>query len=142
MKIFHRPDNNHLPVLGIIVVPNMILILLLSFLMLTNMKGNITKSSVVISQTNSITKLARKTVATYIYIGQNHIMINDASATVADIGKYLEKEVSSMSLSDRKKMYVIMKIDQQAPMGTVSDVRHVLQKAGIQNVSFEVIKES
>jgi biopolymer transport protein ExbD len=142
MKIFHRPDNNHLPVLGIIVVPNMILILLLSFLMLTNMKGNVTKSTVVFSQTNSITKLARKTVATYIYIGQHRMMINDASATVDDIGKYLEKEVSSMSPSDRKKMYVVMKIDQQAPMGAVSDVRHVLQKAGIQNVSFEVIKES
>lgn len=139
--MFRRQTNCSFPLLELVIVLNMVLIILLCFFSVFEIRSTAMKSNIPDSQLKGMTQLVRKTLSTYIYVGKDNIMINDASATVGDIGNYFTGEKASMSSADKKNMSVILTIDGQTSMKVVSDIRRVLLQSGITNIYFQMVNK-
>lgn len=123
---------------------NMVFLLLFFFLLMTNMHKDSNKTQFHNIRTTQLTHLERKTLVTYIRIlpavdeRGSLIQINDSYATVDEIYHYLIKERASLNNLDKNKMIISLRIDKDARMLLVNQVRSVLLKAGITKVDYQL----
>ena len=86
-------------------------------------------------------KIENKSLVKYINIGipirqyqakfgkEPIIQLNDAFAGITDIGPWVDGVRGDMDASNRSKMTTALKIDKNAQMGIVTDVKQELRKA-------------
>lgn len=103
-------------------------------------------------QATELQKLEKKSLVTFIYIGEPlpeyrakfgteaRIQLNDEFADVSRIQDYIAQEKSSMKEEDQPYMTVSIKADKDTKMGIISDVKQALRQAYALKISYSAVK--
>lgn len=144
-----RHRNHDIPQLNTASLPDLIFTVLFFFMIVTHMRKEEVKVTYQVPQGRELKKLAKKSAVTYIYIGKPTsnpkaryaIQMNDRLVSAAEVEKLVVAERNRMLPEDKVKMTVSIKADKNADMGTISDVKQALRRAGALNISYSARKE-
>ena len=129
-------------------LPDIIFMLLFFFMVTTKMKETNLMVENKLPQGASIQKLVRKSLVSYIYIGsptekykevygtQPVIQTNDVIVQPNQIINFVNEERGKLNPTDRPKMWVSLKVDHEAKMGIVTDVKEELRKANTLKINY------
>ena len=129
-------------------LPDIVFMLLFFFMVSTTMKEVDMKVQITPAQATEISKLEKKELVTFIYVGvpqpayQNlygsepRIQLNDQFATVPDIQSYIAQSRDAMRESEQPKMTVSIKADNRCPMGVITDIKQALRKAAALKINY------
>lgn len=152
MSKFRQKDKRGVGGLNTSSLPDIVFMLLFFFMVSTSMRDVELKVRVRNPEASEVTKLEKKSLVTYIYVGvpQNsfqskfgtepRLQLNDQFASVDDIQSYIVQERESMSENDRPLMTVSIKADYDCPMGIITDVKQALRKAQALKISYSARK--
>lgn len=141
MSKFKKKSGGGVPDLNMSSMSDIVFMFLFFFMSVTTMKEVNMKVVVNLPHATELTKLEKKSLVTFIYIGQptrenrarmgseTRIQLNDKYAEVEDIQDYIAQEKGSMKEEDQPYMQVSLKIDENTQMGIVNDVKQALRKA-------------
>jgi biopolymer transport protein ExbD len=152
MPLFRTGKKRSLPPINTASLPDCIFLLLFFFMVTTHFRQTNTRIMLQTPQASEVKKLEKKSLVSYIYVGtpipqlqaiygtEPRIQLNDAFATVDDIRDFISSEREQMSESEQKQMTVSLKIDKEAKMGLVSDVKQELRKANALKINYSASK--
>ncbi len=133
-------------------LPDVIFMLLFFFMISTSMREQEVLVTVTPPEATETQKLEKKSLVSYIYIGQPmpklrgkfgnapRIQLNDSFSTSREIGHFVASERDKLSESDRALMTVCIKADRSTRMGIITDVKQELRKANALKVSYQASK--
>lgn len=146
-----RRYKHEMPQLNTASLPDLIFSVLFFFIIVTHIREVTVKVKYAVPAGTELTKLARKHTVTHIYIGRpvnalgqvtgdrTCVQVNDKVATVGEVADFVARERSGMSEEDAPKMTVSLKADKNTDMGTVTDVKQALRKAGALKISYSAV---
>lgn len=152
MAKFQRKGKGGLPAISTASLPDIIFMLLFFFMVSTVMRENTLKIKVHVPGATEVQKLERKSLVSYINIGEPkrnyvsmygtepRIQLNDAFATVDDIRDYISTEREKMDENERPLMTTSLKVDENTRMGIVTDVKQELRKASALKINYSTRK--
>lgn len=152
MARFTKGGSREVPELNTMSLPDLIFAFLFFIMMVTSIREVTMMVRVQLPAATELTKMEKKSLATYIYMGQPlkqyqskygteaAIQLNDKFATTADIFDYIAQEKSSMSEADAQYMTTILKIDKDAKMGIVTEVKQKLREADARKIFYSARK--
>ena len=141
MSKFKNKDKET-PAVSTASLPDIIFMLLFFFMVVTVLRDAERKVSVTTPNATELTKLEKKSLVNYIYIGKPiekyqpevgtkpRIQLGDKFAKVADIPLFLEKHRVKVPESQRGAIKTSLRIDKDVTMGIVTDVKTSLRKSG------------
>ncbi len=103
-------------------------------------------------EATEVQKLEKKSLASYIHIGQPSlamqaqfgtapkIQLNDSYRTTKDILDFIAAERDKLNESDRASMTVVLKADANTKMGIVTEVKQELRRANALKISYAASK--
>jgi len=127
-------------------LPDIIFMLLFFFMVTTVMRevNLLVKNG--LPTANQLQKLEKRSLVSYIYVGEPknteqygtspRIQLNDVFANPEDIPQFILEAKTEIPEKDREKMTVSLKIDREAKMGIVSDVRQQLREVNALKVNY------
>lgn len=129
-------------------LPDIIFMLLFFFMVTTVLRETdlLIKNSV--PQASQISKIKKKTLVSYIYVGEPKdefknkygtepvIQVNDVIIAPKEIPLFVAKEKQKMPEHERQKIIMSLKVDVDAKMGVVSDVKMQLRKAQALKINY------
>jgi biopolymer transport protein ExbD len=148
MAHFRKKTSKPLPAISTASLPDIIFILLFFFMVVTVMRETELKVINRLPQATELTKLERKSLVRYIYIGAPtekyreklgtapRIQLNDQFARVEDIGLFIENERNTIEENLKPAMTVALRIDKEVKMGIVTDVKTELRKANALKINY------
>ena len=148
MAKIRRNDKREMPALNTSSLPDIIFILLFFFMSVTSMKEVTYKVRMQTPQATELTKLEKKSLVRYIYVGEptaefrkqygaeTRIQLDDAFADVDEIGDYIINERSAMKEQDQGLMTVSIKADKETRMGIIADIKQELRRAYALKISY------
>ncbi|MFW6226478.1 MAG: ExbD/TolR family protein [Bacteroidota bacterium] len=154
MAKFSRKGKGKMPGISTASLPDIVFMLLFFFMVTTVMREVTLKVNVRLPGATEVKKLAKKSLVSYIYIGEPkrpfqgtygsapRVQLNDAFATVDDIRDFISSERDAMSENDQKMMTVSLKVDDNTKMGIVTDVKQELRKASALKINYSTRKLS
>jgi len=122
--------------------------LLFFFMTVTSMKEVTYKVQINNPQATELTKLEKKSLVRYIYVGsptrdlqkqygaETRIQLDDAFAEVNEIEEYIVNERSAMREDDQGKMTVSIKADKDTRMGIIGDIKQALRRSYALKISY------
>jgi biopolymer transport protein ExbD len=129
-------------------LPDIVFMLLFFFMVVTVIREVELKVSIVEPGATEVKKLEKKSLVSYIYIGEPQtryraifgteprIQLNDVFANVSDIRAFISSERDALNESDRGFMTVSLKVDRDTKMGVVVDVKQALRKASALRINY------
>lgn len=129
-------------------LPDIIFMLLFFFMVSTTIREVELKVRAQVPGATEVKKLEKKSLVSYIYIGEpkpkyqnyygtnDRIQLNDAFSDVESIKEFIYSERNSMDEADQAYMTVSLKIDKEAKMGVVVDVKQALRKASALKINY------
>ena len=135
MAKFSRKGKGGLPAISTASLPDIVFMLLFFFM-------------------GSTTKLEKKSLVSYIYIGtpilqyqklygtDSRIQLNDAFKTLVDIRDFISSERDALSEADRSLLTTSLKVDENTRMGIVSDVKQELRKSAALKINYAARKKN
>lgn len=135
MAKFSRKGKGGMPALSTASLPDIVFMLLFFFMVTTTMREQELKVKVKLPAATEVAKLEKKSLTSFIFIGQPtreyqalfgtdaRIQLNDSFKTLTDIRDFISAERESLDEADRGFMTVALKIDEEARMGQVTDVK-------------------
>ncbi|WP_077153295.1 ExbD/TolR family protein [Bacteroides bouchesdurhonensis] len=153
MGKFNKTGKREMPALNTSSLPDLIFTLLFFFMIVTTMREVTLKVQINLPVGTELEKLEKKSLVTFIYIGEpnkeyrgkmgteSRIQLNDSYAEVDQIGDFVFQERSNMNESDRGKMTVSLKVDEKTKMGIVTDVKNALRKASALKINYSSRKQ-
>lgn len=148
MAQIRKKGKKELPPISTASLPDIIFILLFFFMVVTVMRETELKVKNRLPQATELTKLERKSLVRFIYMGAPtlkyqdrlgtapRIQLNDQFAKVEDIGGFIENERNTIEENLKSAMTVALRIDQEVKMGIVSDVKTELRKANALKINY------
>ena len=148
MAKIRRNEKREMPALNTSSLPDIIFMLLFFFMSVTSMKEVSYKVQFKNPQATELTKLEKKSLVRYIYVGtptaefrkqygaETRIQLDDAFAETKEIGEYIINERSSMKESDQGLMTVSIKADKDTKMGIIADIKQELRRAYALKISY------
>jgi len=142
MSKFKKKRGKASPEVSTASLPDIIFMLLFFFMVVTVMRDSEKKVDVVTPQATELSKLEKKSLVNYIYIGRPvekfqatygtkpRIQLGDKFATEKDIPLFLERHRSKVPENQRGAIKTSLRVDQDVTMGIVADVKTALRKAG------------
>lgn len=95
------------------------------------------------AQATEMKGIAKMAVVANIYISKSdnglanpHIQLNKKVMTVLSLEKEMRKMRAALKQEERPLMTVVLKVDKDAPMGIVSDVKQALRRANVLNIVY------
>lgn len=132
-------------------LPDIIFMLLFFFMVTTVLRETDILVEQQIPQAEQLTKLERKSLVSYIYIGEPkqpekygtepRIQVNDVLVTTNDIILFVTQEKDKLPEAERDQITMSLKVDKDAQMGVVSDVQQELREANARKVMYSTPKE-
>lgn len=150
MASFKRSGKKEMPEIGS--SSDIVFMFLFFFMVTTQLRSVEVKVKVHLPEATEIVKLERKDLASYIYIGspnlqyqsqygtETRIQLNDSFKTTKDIRDFIAAEREAMSEADRQLMQVSLKIDEDARMGIVTDVKQELRRCSALKIMYAARK--
>jgi biopolymer transport protein ExbD len=152
MAHFEKKRGKTSPAISTASLPDIVFMLLFFFMVVTVLRDAELKVAVSTPSATELTKLERKSLVNYVYIGKPTIshqstygtkprmQLGDKFANMADIPLFLEKHRVMVPESQRPSITTSLRIDREVTMGIVSDVKTELRKAGQLKVNYSAKK--
>ncbi len=142
------------PTISTASLPDIIFMLLFFFMVVTVLRDAERKISVTTPTATELTKLEKKSLVNYLYIGRplqkyqtKHgtrpiLQLGDKFADEKDIPLFLEKHRQSIPEVQRRSITSSLRIDQNVTMGIVSDIKTALRKSNQLKVNYSAKKRT
>ncbi|MEG2945884.1 MAG: biopolymer transporter ExbD, partial [Bacteroidales bacterium] len=134
--------------------PDLIFTLLFFFMITTTMRETELKVEFRAPQATELTKLEKKSLVTYLYVGkpteqyrkklgtESRIQMNDKFIEVSEVRDYISQERSNMKEEDQGYMQVSLKVDKETQMGIVSDIKQALRDAQALKINYSAVERT
>lgn len=142
MSKFQKKRGKSSPEVSTASLPDIIFMLLFFFMVVTVLRDAELKVDVKTPSATQLTKLEKKSLVNYIYIGKPidkfqatygtkpRIQLGDKFADMSEIPLFLERHRSKVPESQHGGIKSSLRIDRDVTMGVVADVKTALRKAG------------
>ena len=129
-------------------LPDIIFMLLFFFMVTTVMRENDFIVDFKVPPASSLQKIHKKTLVSYIYIGtpkeefqskygkEPVIQTNDVIIKPINVRQFIATEKGKLPSYERDKIWISLKVDKEAKMGIVVDVKQELRKANALKVNY------
>ena len=155
MAKIRRNDKREMPALNTSSLPDIIFMLLFFFMSVTSMKEVSYKVTCSNSpQASELTKLEKKSLVRYIYVGKpteqyakqfgtdTRIQLDDQFAEANEIGDYIINERSAMKEDEQGKLTVSIKADKETRMGIITEIKQELRRAYALKISYSATQRT
>jgi len=147
MSKFHKKKSGDLPAINTASLPDIVFMLLFFFMVATVMRENTLKIDNRLPAADQIEKLDKKDLVMYIYAGkpsssykqfgtEARIQLNDKFAEISDIGPFIHAERASKREELIPFLTTALKVDSDANMGLVSDIKQELRKVNALKINY------
>ena len=154
MAKIRRSEKREMPELNTSSLPDIIFMLLFFFMTVTSMKEVTYKVNIQPAQATELTKLEKKSLVRYIYVGtprdefkkqygqETRIQLDDAFAEVSDIGLYVQRENEEMAENERGLMTISIKADAETRMGIIGEIKQTLRNANALRINYAAVQRT
>ncbi len=154
MSKFRKNDGKELPPISTASLPDIVFMLLFFFMVSTTMREVTLKVKQTLPQATELSKLEKKSLVSYIYVGPPHqqyqkvfgseprIQLNDQFASVSDIPDYITAEREARDEAEVPFMITSLKVDEYTKMGIVTDIKQELRKAAALHINYSSRKKA
>jgi biopolymer transport protein ExbD len=146
MHLIKKKSGKANPTISTSSLPDIVFMLLFFFMVSTVMREVDLKIKMNQPEATEIVKFENKSLVNYIYIGAPldekkfgntpRIQLNDAFATVNDVGPYIETKRSEVDEVLVPQLTTALKVDQDTKMGIVTEVKQELRKVQALKLSY------
>jgi len=150
MARFKKKGKKDVPAINTGSMSDIIFMFLFFFMVITTMRESTLYVKIKAPQATEVQKLEKKSLVSYIYIGQPtkpqiygtepRIQLNDQYANVSDIREFIEKERAARNEFDRPLLTTSFKVDMEAKMGIVTDIKQELRQVGAFKINYSTRK--
>ncbi|MCX6237864.1 MAG: biopolymer transporter ExbD [Bacteroidia bacterium] len=153
MSKFRKNASKELPPLSTASLPDIVFMLLCFFMVTTTMREVTLKVKIKKPEATELTKHKKKTLVSFIYIGQPtpqyqktfgtepQIQLNDVFANPGDILNFITAERAARDESDIPKMITSIKADENTKMKIITEVKEELRKAQALHINYSARKK-
>ena len=148
MSKFRKDTFKELPPISTASLPDIVFMLLFFFMVSTTMREVTYKVRMHLPEATELDKLEKKSLVSYIYIGEPlpmyqktfgkapRIQLDDQFADVGDVQDFVIAEREARAEEERPSMITSLKIDDNTKMGIVNDVKQELRKSAALNINY------
>ncbi|WP_223551371.1 MULTISPECIES: biopolymer transporter ExbD [Aestuariivivens] len=148
MSKFKKKKGGDLPPISTASLPDIVFMLLFFFMVATVMRENTLMIQNALPVANQVEKLDKKNPISYVYMGkpsdnykkkfgtEARIQLNDKFADVSDVGPFIEAERAALREELIPYLTVSLKVDKDAQMGIVGDVKQELRKVNALKINY------
>ncbi|MEZ4798153.1 MAG: biopolymer transporter ExbD [Flavobacteriaceae bacterium] len=152
MSKFKKKKSGDLPPVSTASLPDIVFMLLFFFMVATVMRENTLKIENNLPNADQIEKLEKKDLVMYIYAGkpssnykdqygtEARIQLNDNFADVSDIAAFIAAERASKREELIPFLITSLKVDKDANMGLVGDIKQELRKVNALKINYAAIQ--
>ncbi|MCK5400165.1 MAG: biopolymer transporter ExbD [Flavobacteriaceae bacterium] len=152
MSKFKKKKGGGLPAINTASLPDIVFMLLFFFMVATVMRENTLMIENKLPSASEVEKLEKKNLVMYIYIGkpsrnykkkygtEARIQLNDNLREVSDIRAFIEAERADKREEEIPYLITSLKVDKDANMGIVGDVKQELRKVNALKINYAAIK--
>jgi biopolymer transport protein ExbD len=150
MSKFKGKKDNALPAVNTASLPDIVFMLLFFFMVVTVMREDTLMIDNVLPQADQIEKLEKKYPISYIYAGkpgkgyekfgtEARLQLNDKFADISEIRSFINAERASITREELVDFLTIsLKVDKEANMGIVGDIKKELREANALKINYTV----
>ena len=154
MSKFQKKRGKSSPEVSTASLPDIIFMLLFFFMVTTVMRDSSLKVQVITPTATELTKLEKKSLVNYLYVGvpteeyrdiagtKPRLQLGDKFADFDDIPLFLEAHRTKLNENQKRLITSSLRVDQKATMGIVTDVKTALRKAGQFKVNYSAKKRA
>ena len=153
MSKFNKKKSGDMPAVNTASLPDIVFMLLFFFMVATVMRQNTLKIANNLPFADQVEKLDKKDLVMYIYAGQPsqsykqygteaRIQLNDDFASVKDIASFIAQERASKREELIPFLTTALKVDKDANMGLIGDIKQELRKVNALKLNYTVKKGS
>lgn len=147
-KFSKNKNKKELPEISTASLPDIVFMLLFFFMVATVMRENTLMVKNKLPYADQVEKLQKKNLVMYIYAGQPsdgyraqygteaRIQLNDKFADVSEIRQFIIQERNSKNESQQKDLTTSLKVDKDANMGLVGDIKHELREVEAYRINY------
>ena len=129
-------------------LPDIIFMLLFFFMVVTVLREDNLIVKLKIPAASSLQKIHKKQLVSYVYIGNPKeefqdkygtepvIQTNDVIIDPKGIRQFVATEKSKLPSYEQDKIWISLKVDEEAPMGILADVKQELRKANALKINY------
>lgn len=148
MAMFAKKRGKAEPAISTASLPDIIFMLLFFFMVVTKLRDSELKLEVNTPEATELTKLEKKSLVNYIFIGKPvkkfqakygtspRIQLGDKFSEIEDIPKFVEEHKLGLNEKERPAVITSLKVDIGTTMGIVTDVKTELRKANQLKVNY------
>lgn len=152
MSKFRKSADKDLPAISTASLPDIVFMLLFFFMVTTTIRDVSLKVQVKIPTATELSKLEKKSLVSYIYVGtpqkqytkvfgtEPRIQLNDQFAKPSDISDYIIAERASRDETEIPFMITSLKVDEFTKMQIVGDIKQELRKAAALHINYSARK--
>jgi biopolymer transport protein ExbD len=152
MSKFRKKGKKGQPAVNTAALPDIVFMLLFFFMVTTVMRETSLKVINVTPKATEVSKLERKSLVAYIYVGKPikslqgafgtaaRIQLNDAFKTKEDIALFVEMERDARDEAERNMITWSLKVDQNTKMGIVTEVKQELREVNALKINYSTKK--
>lgn len=154
MSKFKKNGGKELPPISTASLPDIVFMILFFFMVSTTMRQDDLMVKTSVPGATELTKLEKKSLVSYIYIGPpqlqyqgkmgtaERIQLNDKFATEKDIAAFIQAEREARDEAQRPFMIYSLKVDEYTTMGTVDKVKKELRKMAALHINYSAKKRT
>jgi biopolymer transport protein ExbD len=153
MSKFKKKKSGDMPAVNTASLPDIVFMLLFFFMVATVMRQNTLKIANNLPFADQVEKLDKKDLVMYIYAGkpsanykqfgtEARIQLNDDFASVSDIAAFIASERASKREELIPFLTTALKVDSDANMGLIGDVKQELRKVNALKINYTTKKGS
>ncbi len=148
MSKFRKNGKKGQPAVNTAALPDIVFMLLFFFMVTTTMRETTLKVKVVTPKATEVEKMEKKSLVSYIYIGEPikslqgafgtapRIQLNDVFATKEDLFQFVEMEKDKRDEAERNMITWSLKVDQDTKMGIVTEVKQEMRKVNALKINY------
>ncbi len=147
MRLLGRRENR-LPELNMQSLPDLIFTVLFFFMLVTTMRSVPVKVKYQSPEGTVVTPLKKQNSTLYVFVGYlpgRHdslvVQVNDRYVPLAQVAEAVAQYRDLLLPDEQEMMTVSMKIDRQAPMGLVNEVKMALREVGALRVHYSAVRQ-
>ncbi|MGZ0016112.1 ExbD/TolR family protein [Yeosuana sp. AK3] len=151
MGKFNKKKGGELPAISTASLPDIVFMLLFFFMVATVMRENTLLIKNNLPYADQVEKLDKKDLVMYIYAGkpsdaykqygtEARIQLNDKFATVEEIAAFISQERASKREELIPFLTTALKVDQDANMGLIGDIKQELRKVNALKINYTTKK--
>lgn len=148
MSKFSKKRGKSSPEISTASLPDIIFMLLFFFMVVTVLRDSTIMVKNVVPHATELTKLEKKSLVNYLYIGKPldqykdvygtkpALQLSDKISKISDIPLFLEKHRNTVPEAQRPGINSSLRVDGEVTMGIVTDVKTELRKANQLKVNY------